>query len=132
MVIDTLNTIGQLGDGFWPWESTRSPPALSRVSLKPFAREQLDLGYRQVGDAVMTSVTASDVNLEATPATMTLTVCVDTSGIDVLDAAGNSLKASLYNPDARSLTCTAQSLSATRLEDLHSRNPRGSRLPGTV
>ena len=96
-VIDTLNTIGQLGDG--------SAVGVDQIAtgfvqgeLEAFGREQLDLGYRQVGDAVITSVTASNVNLEAAPATMTLTVCVDTSGIDVLDAAGNSLKASLYNP----------------------------------
>lgn len=66
--------------------------------LQSRAREQYDLGYQQVGDATVTSVTPSAVDLTASPATITLTVCVDVSGIDVLDAAGNSLKASLYNP----------------------------------
>jgi len=66
--------------------------------LESYARQQLDLGYRQVGEAKVTSVQASDVVLDGTPPSMTLTVCVDVSAIDVLDAAGNSLKASLYNP----------------------------------
>lgn len=96
-VVDTLNTIGKLGDGS-AIGVEQIATGFVQGELEAFAREQLDLGYRQVGDAVVTSVTASDVNLESSPATMTLTVCVDTSAVDVLDAAGNSLKASLYNP----------------------------------
>lgn len=97
VVVDALNTIGQQADG--------SAVGIEQIAtgfvegeMQAFAQEQLDLGYTQVGDAVITSVTASDVDLAASPAVMTLTVCVDTSGVDVLDAAGNSLKASLYNP----------------------------------
>ncbi|MDW4573601.1 hypothetical protein R8Z57_12530 [Microbacterium sp. M3] len=66
--------------------------------LESAAREQFDLGYRQVGEAKVTQTTASNVDLGADPATMILTVCVDVSGIDVLDETGKSLKASLYNP----------------------------------
>lgn len=69
-----------------------------RGELESRAREQLDLGYRQIGEAVITGIDATDVDLESEPATITLKVCVDVSGIDVLDAAGNSLKESLYDP----------------------------------
>lgn len=66
--------------------------------LQARAQEQMDNGYHQVGEAVVTSVTATDINLAGEPPTMTLLVCVDVSGIDILDAAGNSQRASLYNP----------------------------------
>lgn len=66
--------------------------------LQSRAREQYDLGYTQTGEATITSVTTTAVDLKAAPATITLKVCVDVSEIDVIDAAGNSLKDSLYNP----------------------------------
>lgn len=66
--------------------------------VQSHAREQFDLGYKQTGDAVVTSVTPTAIDLASTPATITLKVCVDVSGIDITDAAGNSLKDSLYNP----------------------------------
>lgn len=66
--------------------------------LQSRAREQFDLGYQQKGEAVVTSVTPVAVDLAGDPATITLKVCIDVSAIDVFDAAGNSLKDSLYNP----------------------------------
>lgn len=66
--------------------------------LQASAQEQAVVGQRQIGDAVITSITPITVNIDADPPSMTLLVCVDVSDIDVLDAAGNSLKASLYNP----------------------------------
>ncbi|QTV80183.1 hypothetical protein [Microbacterium sp. NIBRBAC000506063] len=96
-VVAVTNEIGARGDG-----STVGLPAIATGwalgELEARAREQLDLGYRQVGEAVITRIEASAVELDASPATMTLTVCIDVSGIDVLDAGGNSLKSSLYNP----------------------------------
>ncbi|MGY1551420.1 hypothetical protein ACW5CM_06490 [Microbacterium sp. A588] len=66
--------------------------------LQARAQEQYDLGYRQTGEAVVTSTTTIAADLDAAPATMTLKVCIDASAVDVTDAAGNSLKAALYNP----------------------------------
>lgn len=66
--------------------------------LQARAREQLDWGYKQVGEAKVTSVSASNVDLTAEPAVMTLTVCIDVSDLDMLDAAGQSMKDALYNP----------------------------------
>lgn len=66
--------------------------------LQAQAQEQEDLGYRQIGEAKITSVKASALKLKSPKPSMTLTVCVDVSGVDVVDAAGKSLKASLYNP----------------------------------
>ncbi|MDY0907922.1 hypothetical protein [Microbacterium sp. CFBP9034] len=66
--------------------------------LQSSARDRFDLGYRQIGEARVTQTTASAVDLEGDPPSMTLTVCVDVSDIDVLDQAGNSLKSSLYDP----------------------------------
>ena len=62
------------------------------------AQEQMDWEYTQVGEAKVTSVTASNVDLDADPPVMTLTVCIDVSDVDMLDAAGQSMKAALYNP----------------------------------
>lgn len=66
--------------------------------LQSKAREQYDLGYRQTGEAEITSANTTAIDLTSTPATITLKVCIDVSDIDLSDAAGNSLKASLYNP----------------------------------
>lgn len=96
-LVSVVDEIGQRADGSAVGaEAIATGFVLGEIQAK--AREQLDLGYTQVGEAVITSITATDVNLAGEPPTMTLTVCVDVSKIDVLDAAGNSLKASLYNP----------------------------------
>jgi len=96
-VVAATNEIAQRGDG--------SAVGLDQIAtgfvlgeLESSAREQFDLGYRQVGEARVTQTTASDVDLSVDPQTMTLTVCVDVSDIDVLDETGKSLKASLYDP----------------------------------
>ncbi|MFF2488879.1 hypothetical protein ACFVSU_20930 [Microbacterium sp. NPDC058062] len=96
-VVAATNDIAQRGDG--------SAVGLDKIAtgfvlgeLESAAQEQYDLGYHQVGEAKVTQTTASAVDLSVDPPTMTLTVCVDVSGIDVLDETGKSLKASLYNP----------------------------------
>lgn len=95
--VAAMNEIAQRADG--------STIGLDQIAtgfvlgeLEATARDRFDLGYRQIGEARVTQTTASAVDLEADPPTMTLTVCVDVSGIDVLDQAGNSLKSSLYDP----------------------------------
>ncbi|WP_045257567.1 hypothetical protein [Microbacterium hydrocarbonoxydans] len=96
-VIAALDEISQRGDGSAVGiESIATGWVLGE--LQSHAREQFDLGYKQVGSAVVTSVTPTAVDLAATPATITLKVCVDVSKVDVLDASGNSMKNSLYNP----------------------------------
>lgn len=94
-VVAALDEVGKRGDGSAVGvEAVATGWVLGEV--QSHAREQLDLGYKQTGDAVVTSVTPTAVDLAA--ATITLKVCVDVSGIDITDAAGNSLKDSLYNP----------------------------------
>lgn len=66
--------------------------------LQALADERFQLGYKQIGEAKIVSVTSRDIDLSATPPTVTLDVCIDASGIDVVDAGGNSLKASMYDP----------------------------------
>lgn len=66
--------------------------------LEAKAREQYDMGYKQVGEGKVTSVTPLAVDLTPAAATITLKVCIDISGIDVVDSAGNSMKDSLYKP----------------------------------
>lgn len=67
--------------------------------LQALAAERQALGYKQVGEAKVTDVTVSAVDLNATPPTMNLTVCVDTSDVDVIDENGKSLKDRMYTPD---------------------------------
>jgi len=96
-VVDVVNEIGIRGDG-----SAMGAAAVATGfvlgEIEASARERYDLGYRQVGEAKVVETTASDIDLDADPARMTVTVCVDVSDVDVLDEAGNSLKASLYDP----------------------------------
>jgi len=66
--------------------------------IRALAAERESLGYTQVGSAVITSITTRRTKLDGAPPTIYLNVCIDSSGIDVLDASGASLKASLYNP----------------------------------
>ncbi|MBT2484569.1 MULTISPECIES: hypothetical protein [unclassified Microbacterium] len=96
-VVAALDEVGKRGDGSAVGvEAVATGWVLGEV--QSHAREQFDLGYTQTGDAVVTSVTPTAVHLATEPATITLKVCVDVSGIDIIDAAGNSLKDSLYNP----------------------------------
>ncbi|WP_226534196.1 hypothetical protein [Microbacterium paraoxydans] len=96
-VVAALDEVAQRGDGSAVGvEAVATGWVLGEV--QSHAREQFDLGYKQTGDAKVTSVTATAVDLSSSPATIMLKVCVDVSDIDVTDAAGNSLKDSLYNP----------------------------------
>lgn len=96
-VVAATDEISQRGDGSAVGiEAVATGWVLGELQSK--AREQYDLGYRQTGEAAVTSVTTTTIDLASTPATITLKVCIDVAGIDVTDAAGNSLKASLYNP----------------------------------
>lgn len=67
--------------------------------LQALAAERKALGYKQVGDAKLTDVTVGAVDLTAKPPTMILSVCVDTSEVDVVDENGASLKDRMYTPD---------------------------------
>lgn len=96
-VVTALDEVSQRADGSAVGvESVATGWVLGEV--QSHAREQFDLGYTQTGNAVVTEVTPIAVDLSASPATITLKVCVDVSAVDVIDAAGNSLKDSLYNP----------------------------------
>jgi hypothetical protein len=66
--------------------------------LQAMAEEREQLGYKQIGEAKITSVTTRAIDLTATPPTVILDVCIDASGIDVVDENGNSLKDRMYNP----------------------------------
>lgn len=67
--------------------------------LQALAAERKELGYKQIGEAKVTDVTVGAVDLAATPPTMVLTVCVDTSDVDVVDENGTSMKDRMYTPD---------------------------------
>lgn len=96
-VVAATDEIAQRGDGSAVGiEAIATGWVLGELQSK--AREQYDLGYLQSGEAKVTSITPTAVDLTAEPATITLKVCIDVSDIDVSDAAGNSLKASLYSP----------------------------------
>ena len=71
--------------------------------LESLALERSQMGYTQTGAAKIDSVTTRDIDLAATPPSLTLAVCIDTSGIDVLDANGTSLKDRLYEPGVPTL-----------------------------
>ncbi|UYO96650.1 hypothetical protein OED01_13740 [Microbacterium sp. M28] len=97
ILVTAADEIAERGDGSAVGlESVATGWALGELQAK--AREQFDLGYTQTGKAVVSSVAVIDADLEATPAVITMRVCVDASDIDVHDAAGNSLKDSLYDP----------------------------------
>ena len=66
--------------------------------MRALATERIQLGYKQVGTAVVTSVTVQSMDLEGEPPTAILAVCVDTSDIDVVDSNGNSVGDQLYRP----------------------------------
>ncbi|WP_460802428.1 hypothetical protein [Microbacterium sp. GXF6406] len=96
-VVAATDEIAQRGDG--------SAVGLEQITtgwvlgeLQAKAREQYDLGYVQSGEAKVTSVSSSEIDLSATPASITFKVCIDVSDIEVSDAAGNSLTGALYNP----------------------------------
>lgn len=96
-IVSARNEMGERGDGGSEGiEAIATGFALGE--LQSFAREQLDLGYRQIGEAKVTSMTPGAINLTAEPATMTISVCVDASEIDIVDAAGNSYREAMYNP----------------------------------
>lgn len=67
--------------------------------LQSLAVERSQLGYRQVGEATVTSSAATAVDLVGPPPTVELEVCIDSSAVDVVDASGRSLKDLLYDPD---------------------------------
>lgn len=62
------------------------------------ALERWTSGLRQIGSTAVVSMDTESTDLQGPPPEVVLKVCLDASGLDVQDAAGNSLKASLYNP----------------------------------
>lgn len=96
-VISALDEISQRGDGSAVGvEAVATGWVLGELQSR--AREQFDLEYKQTGEAVITHLEATEVDLASDPASITFTVCIDVSAIDVVDAAGNSLKDALYDP----------------------------------
>lgn len=67
--------------------------------IEALAAERAQLGFVQVGEIQIVSVEETDVDLGADPPSTQLRVCIDASGLDILDAAGNSQKALMYNPE---------------------------------
>lgn len=70
--------------------------------LQALAAERKRMGFKQVGDAVITSVKTRSVDLEASPPTVVLDVCVDATAIRVVDANGHPVTG-LYQRDAPTL-----------------------------
>ena len=84
--------------GSVPKDLARFTGGFVEGELLALAAERESLGYTQVGTTVITSITTAKKNLDGDPPTVVLNVCIDSSGVDVLDASGASLKASLYDP----------------------------------
>lgn len=101
VAVDTLilatNQVLQRGDGSIDGAETVAA-GFVLGELQALAAERKMLGYKQVGDAVVTEATVTAADLSATPPVMTLSVCVDTSDIDVVDENGKSLKDQMYTP----------------------------------
>lgn len=70
-----------------------------RGQLEAMAAERWQMGIKQTGHAEIVSVTSQNIDLKADPATMDLHVCLDLSGIDVVDQSGNSFEGLLYKPE---------------------------------
>lgn len=78
--------IDQVADGF------------VKGQLEALAAERWQMGVHQVGEAKVVSVDTKDVDLDAKVPSMDLLVCLDLSGIDVVDENGNSFEGLLYKP----------------------------------
>jgi hypothetical protein len=70
-----------------------------RGEVEALVLERGQLGYTQVGSAKITGITVLSTDLSADPPTVTLGVCIDSHGVDVMDAAGHSVAGQLYRPD---------------------------------
>lgn len=66
--------------------------------LQALATERAQLGYRQVGEATVTSTTVRSSDLTGAPPTIVLDVCIDATAVDIVDENGTSMKDRLYNP----------------------------------
>lgn len=66
--------------------------------MEALAAERSQMGVHQVGNAKIVSVDVGKINMKEKIPTMELNVCLDLSGIDVLDEQGNSLGDLLYKP----------------------------------
>lgn len=97
-VVEVINNVLGSEEKEVPTDLSQFASGFVEGEVLAMATEWEKLGYRQVGEAVITEVTLKSSNLEADPQTVELNVCIDSSGIDVLDQNGNSLKESLYNP----------------------------------
>lgn len=86
------------GDNLVPDDLADYTTGFVQGEVEAMAAERESLGYTQVGAAVITSIEVRKARLDATTPRITLDVCIDSSGIDVLDSTGASLKASLYDP----------------------------------
>ncbi|MGP5154665.1 hypothetical protein, partial [Glutamicibacter ardleyensis] len=78
--------IDQVADGF------------VKGQLEALAAERWQMGVHQVGEAKVVSVDTKNVDLDAKVPSMDLLVCLDLSGIDVVDENGNSFEGLLYKP----------------------------------
>jgi len=96
-VVTATNTL-LASPGTVPKDLAKYTGGFVEGELRALAAERESLGYTQVGTAVITSITTARTNLDGDPPTIVLNVCIDSSGVDVLDASGASLKASLYDP----------------------------------
>lgn len=67
--------------------------------LEAMAAERWQMGVKQTGNAKVVSVSPKNIDLDAEQPTMDLQVCLDLSGIDVVDENGVSFEGLLYKPE---------------------------------
>jgi|SRR5699024_7918437 len=96
-VVDVTAQIAQRGDGkIEGLDEIATGFVLGHMQAMSVEREHL--GLTQMGAAEVLSVDPVSSDLGSEPATMLVSVCVDVSGIEVVDAAGNSQSDLLYDP----------------------------------
>ncbi|MFV0426055.1 MAG: hypothetical protein ACK5KU_03345 [Beutenbergiaceae bacterium] len=96
-VVDAGNEISQRGDGGTEGlELIATGFVLGEMQNQ--AREQAEQGLQQSGEATVVSSEMIASDLDATPATMTIAVCVDVSDLALTDMNGVDVSERLYNP----------------------------------
>ena len=71
--------------------------------LQALAAERAQLGYRQRGASTIVSTSIRSVDLGASQPAVLIDVCIDSSGVSVVDSSGSSLDGLLYRSEANVL-----------------------------
>lgn len=96
-VVDLGNDIAQRGDGVTDGIEVIAT-GFVLGELANLAREQSEQGLTQTGQARVVSSQVLSSDLESSPPTMTIQVCVDVSDLRLTDSQGRDVSERLYQP----------------------------------